>query len=1224
MSQTIIYKLDHLLNEILYQELAGWLRPKLEMIYGSAAWWEQGVYQKLSEAQRARCMSRNLGDLTELDLQGLLHVCSKNFENLVKKCGVSWDLRTPLEYVREARNALSHRKGGQLPDPEDLLLYALNVKRLLSLMAAPKSAIEAAERVVRAITDPEPEVMDGATLDEHIKKNQLALGTANVITEWKGIEPDPNKDAEPVTPVTQDVDKIPPAAKQSASANTDPTCILFEGINPVVTAQLASCTQIESGMWVMGLIIGEGDEQRYVQFAVPDYLSPSAESASHILASVTGRTKSPPIYVKLLNVRYNSGNLFFPDDPADNGDAYPLLVIQPYYLINVTALTHFDFCPRQYLMDRYSIPKTNKEMLRGALVHSVFDFMLRHPGERDELLHHCHTELDRQLSDLSMQGVSSVKHYEDARPHLNALAHGIDKALNPASFAEVYVERYMINPDLGMKGKIDALVRKKNDRWQALELKTGKSWGENANAGHAFQVQAYHLLLSQAGIGPLDPPCVIYTGNQAEKIKKGGDLLPPTTICKFLVFDARTAVHIINLRNELVRIDYTGKLAFNRNPNKCAACVQQGKAAHCVGLHRMGLDGGEKFEEPLKPLVAALNVADTCRDGFQAMNRSLLEEFQAIRTEHGRVLEGPIEDRIAKGICLRIRQADKQTENRLVTLDLPDGNSSEFREGDSCLISDSAGPVKGNCIEAYISQINKKWVVVSLPHGVNRLWFEPAYLDVNAPDTAFERNFAAVYELWALANGEADTLAPIRRFLNGEPQAFRPNEEAGYSFDGVQPSPLPAQRRAVALACGLKDILLIQGPPGTGKTYTLALVIKALVQQGQRVAIATYTHRAADEVMSKLAAVAPEIEIRKLGRPEAVAAQHSDKCLDEIVARKKKVPRCNKEQMLADLEARQAELTKILSSPAVYIGTTHAWLSGDYDALPRMMSGGQQTLFDVMVVDEASQIITPNLVGALRLAKRWVLVGDHKQLPPIVVGDTTGNLATTLFEKIASHPGRDANLIVQLDTQHRMPTVLSDFIGNRFYGDRLKTSSTAANRRPLVACRFRLMETAHCIALVNVVQYPDAMNPRQFLDEAKWITDTMAELVECNWPLQDRAGKPTIGIIAPYRAQVALLRRRLEQKFDGQVEHEFWNDVVDTVDRFQGDERDIIMLSLCLRQGSARIPPIYEDERRINVALSRAKMKLWVVGSTADMRRIPVLEAFWQHVISHPDACMVL
>lgn len=123
----------------------------------------------------------------------------------------------------------------------------------------------------------------------------------------------------------------------------------------------------------------------------------------------------------------------------------------------------------------------------------------------------------------------------------------------------------------------------------------------------------------------------------------------------------------------------------------------------------------------------------------------------------------------------------------------------------------------------------------------------------------------------------------------------------------------------------------------------------------------------------------------------------------------------------------------------------------------------------------------------------------------------------------------------------------------------------------------------------------------------------------------DGGNKPTIGIIAPYRAQVALLRRKLENEFDGSVDdNKIWIDVVDTVDRFQGDERDIIIISLCLRRGSKSIPRIYEDNRRINVALSRAKKKLWIIGCIEEMKRIPTLRAFKEYASNHLDTCLLV
>ncbi|MBN2566197.1 MAG: AAA family ATPase [Candidatus Eisenbacteria bacterium] len=964
-------------------------------------------------------------------------------------------------------------------------------------------------------------------------------------------------------------------------------------------------------------------QERHATLSVPTYLAESAQAAADILESVSDRQNPPQIQVKLLNVLYEDGQLRFPELTADTGVAYPLLVIQPSYIINVTSLTHFDYCGREHLMDRFSIPVSNQPMHRGALVHSIFDFMLREERSRDGLIERCHVEMDQQLPALTLQDLSPREHYADVRPHLNALFQGFERALDPATLKEVYVERYMISPALGLKGKIDALVRKRNGHWQALELKTGKSWGHEANRGHRFQVLAYHLLLHQAGISPLDPPAVVYTGNNAQRLCEGMPPLPSQAMVKTSSFDAATAVEIINLRNALVRIDYTGQVDFDTNPHKCSACLRRDKAHLCVGLHCMGLHGGQECPEPLLELVRQLKYPRENQEQFLGQTRALLQELQAIRVEHGRNLQSSIEERISQGVCLPVKSAEPDPQTRDLALEFPDGNSSEFREGDACLLSDSKGPVDGNCVEVYIKTIDKTSAVVALPRGLRGLWFDPAYLDVNAADSVFERNFAAVYALWAPEGRREDTLGPIRRFLLGDAGAILPNQRQTSTLESVSPEPLPAQRWAVELAMGLRELLLIHGPPGTGKTYTLALIVKALAREGRSLAVATYTHRAADEVMSKLISLAPMLEIRRLARPESVAGQHKERCLDSVLARAELVASHDRDQMLADLESRQEHLRNLLRRPAVYVGTTQAWLTGKHDALPHMMGTQRETLFDVMVVDEATQIITPNLVGVLRLAKSWILAGDHKQLPPIVVGDSRDVLEQTLFEQIAENPARDESLLVQLDVQHRMPVGLSTFIGSTFYGGNLRTSPECAQRRASRCLAHPLMTTDHCIALVDLGECTEQALFKQYPEEAQWVTRTMAELHAQGWPLRNGKGKPTIGIIAPYRAQVALVRRYLEKEFDGVAEPALWNEVVDTVDRFQGDEREIIMLSLCLRPGGDRIPRIYEDERRINVALSRAMIKLWVVGSISEMRRIPVMRALRQYVSNHPEVCLI-
>jgi hypothetical protein len=168
MGNLITYHLDHLLNVILYEQIVEWLRPKLEIIHGPDSWWDNGACANLSDRQRKKVQPGKSGDLSQLDLQALLHVCSRNFKELTAQCGVSWDIRSPLESVRGARNALCHRKGGQVPDSDDLLLHALNTKKLLSLIDASSEKIGAADRVIRTITGPEEQETSAFTLGDLI------------------------------------------------------------------------------------------------------------------------------------------------------------------------------------------------------------------------------------------------------------------------------------------------------------------------------------------------------------------------------------------------------------------------------------------------------------------------------------------------------------------------------------------------------------------------------------------------------------------------------------------------------------------------------------------------------------------------------------------------------------------------------------------------------------------------------------------------------------------------------------------------------------------------------------------------------------------------------------------------------------------------------------------------------------------------------------------------
>jgi DNA replication ATP-dependent helicase Dna2 len=983
---------------------------------------------------------------------------------------------------------------------------------------------------------------------------------------------------------------------------------------------LISADQQQDQTWTLVVRLEEEEQTREV--TVPSYLSESASAAKAILDAVSAwecdeNGAKPEVFIKFINAEEAEGQLVFPATLEYVKDNYPLMVIQPSYLINVTALTHFDYCPRNYLLDRYSLTPPNHYMMRGTIVHDVFEAILRNPDDTAVMMETCRDGMQEQLPALRMQGIDHDGHYEEVKPHLNTLFKGVSECVEHDDIEDFYFERYMINTDLGLKGKIDALLHKKNGHWQAMELKTGKSWGNNANDGHKFQVNAYHLLLSCGGFAPLDNPCVIYTGNNAQRLRKNEPPLPPETMFKEADFKAQTAVAIINLRNEVVKIDYTGYIPFNTNGNKCNACVGNGKAAGCAALHHYGLDGGANSPSSLTPHVAGSRPSSEQIDLFRRYNAALMRELLSLRIKHGALLEQPVEERRENGRCIFVRKktSDASCVNGVAVTFLEE-NRTEFREGDPCLLSDRNGPLGGNCVEVYIQKITKENAVVTLPGNISELWFEPAMLDANSPDAAYERNFAALYMLVTSDTDHVETLQPLLELLIN-PDAKLPANKSVCDPEDQKPDAggrinLKAQQDAIAYARGLQKLLLVQGPPGTGKTYTLARIVKALVEQGKNVLIATYTHRAADEVMSKLDECHLGIPVRKLGRMESCAPHNAEKCLEHHFNQRtdngNAVPQ-NKNELMQQLGVLADHAENILMERAVYIGTTQAWLSGKFDKLLVSQKDEEPRTFDVAVVDEASQIILPNLVGTLRLAEKWVLVGDHQQLPPVVAEDAAGILKTTLFEMLADRCKPESTNLVRLNVQHRMHQTIADFIAGRFYNNNLQSAGPCAQwRLPIQDETHPLLNAKNRIVLVDVKQEQNSKShPHRAENEAAWIAARMKEAYERGLPVLDKSGRTTIGVIAPFRAQVSLIRQHLEKELYPWGDATTWAQVVDTVDRFQGDEREIIVFSLCMQSDKEYIPKPYQDERRINVALSRAKSKLCIVGDLDAMHYVPVL-----------------
>ena len=924
-----------------------------------------------------------------------------------------------------------------------------------------------------------------------------------------------------------------------------------------------------------------------------------------------------------------------PNPHSGSTSQIPLIVLEPHWLINVTTLTNFDFCQRNYFLERYMLKTQTPPMMRGTFVHEVFDHIVQCKSDVPDLRRECSSSLTDHALDLAFLGISPSELYDDAKSHLNGLFRGLksQNVLDMKGIEEIYPERYIINPHIGLKGRIDLILKYKDGRKQAIELKTSKPWGQNVKPGHTLQVHAYHLLMMERGEEKLAPPMVIYSGEAAKRVSNG-EKIPPgfwNYLFREAPFSGFDAIEMMNKRNLIVSADTLMHLEFAKNPNKCRGCAGIGKGIHCSFLHDLGLEGGR--ERPVT-LTGPPDDPMPFPDGetvkwFTRYNEALTAEFAAVKEAPGQYLSLPEEDRLETGFCLRLQKTGEIDERGILRLESSGSNESELREGDPCLLSNERGPVQGECLEVHITQVDNRRISVRIPKNVSRLWFAPCFLDRHPSESHFERNFASLYALINKESGTYENLRFLRDFLiygkktvlPGTLSNTLPNTQKDTGFLPENSSfPLhPEQEAAVRLACGPGKLLLIQGPPGTGKTCTVAHILRALHKQEKRILVGTFTHRASDELMKKLTEFAPHVPFAKLGRAESITEDLRNFALAGPLSPEpdEGEPDPGKDAVCSSAEIEYLKARERIREHTVFIATTHAWMSGKYDALASQ--DAEAGLFDVAVIDEASQVILPQMIGTLRLAKKWILVGDHKQLPPVVQSEKAALLKKTLFEDLFENLSDDPSVKIRLQEQHRMPAVLAAFVSRQFYEDRLRTLQKDRQLAVVPGRKFKnILDDKKRIMLLHVPS-PAGENRcyRQSFSEAELIREMVGEYDKAGFDFRGN-GTSRIGIIAPFRAQVSALRRRLEQTFGDPA---LARQMVDTVDRFQGDERDIVFLSTCMPPQEKEIPLLYRDIRRINVALSRARVKLVVVGDMNLLKRIEVFRNLMKYAQDHPEQC---
>lgn len=478
-------------------------------------------------------------------------------------------------------------------------------------------------------------------------------------------------------------------------------------------------------------------------------------------------------------------------------------------------------------------------------------------------------------------------------------------------------------------------------------------------------------------------------------------------------------------------------------------------------------------------------------------------------------------------------------------------------------------------------------------------------------ETSYRLMFEALDRVIRARSGR---LADLRDIFYTKAPASR------YTFDAMRfPWLNASQEKAVNEVLWAKDVAVVHGPPGTGKTTTLVEAIFETLRRESQVLVCAQSNMAVDWISEKL--VDRGINVLRIGNPTRV----NDKMLSFTYERRfeahpdypqlwsirKAIRELRQQRKHADswhqkmdrLKSRATELELRIRSSL--FGEARVIASTLTGAANRVLEGEK---YSTLFIDEAAQALEAACWIAIRKAGRVILAGDHCQLPPTVksIMALKGGLGKTLMERIVENKPEAVTL---LKMQYRMNEQIMKFSSEWFYHGMVESAPTVSHRGILdYDIPMMWIDTAECDGKEEFVGENFGRINRA---EAELTLQTLQQYLEKIGKQRILEESIDVGIISPYRAQVQLLRKELRKReFFRPYRHLL---TVNTVDGFQGQERDIILISL-VRSNDGGDIGFLRDLRRMNVAITRARMKLIILGSSETMTSHPFYKKLYEYV----------
>lgn len=608
---------------------------------------------------------------------------------------------------------------------------------------------------------------------------------------------------------------------------------------------------------------------------------------------------------------------------------------------------------------------------------------------------------------------------------------------------------------------------------------------------------------------------------------------------------------------------------------------------------------------------------------FQRQRDLLLMEYEYEKSEFERLSgEQGVMRRVARGQCwfpVRLGRSYYNSLNRFVVEvardEVADEVDSAFEYG--CQVRFFYEALDGKIIyrnfPAMVSFCDGCHMAVLLPStsalkeidGVARL----------GVDLAFdETSFAAMREaLDDVASAKGSRLAELRDVLCGF---------VAPGFRELQPMTFPwlnaSQQRAVNKTLCCRDVMVVHGPPGTGKTTTLVEAVYETLRREPQVMVCAQSNAAVDWICGKL--IDRGVPVLRVGNPARVDDKvlsatyerqfeaHPDypelwgvrKAIREVSAGRRRMSRADASALsnrLHNLRRRAVELevkiqVEIFESARVVAST----LVGSDNAVLK----GRR--FTTLYIDEAGQALEAACWIAIRKADRVIFAGDHCQLPPTVksVEAERAGLSRSLMESVVD---KCRSAVELLTVQYRMNEAIMRFSSDWFYGGRLQAAEE-------VKCRGILdfdspVEWLDTSEMDFSEKYVSATGGRVNPDEGEFMLDSLEAYIKRIGEKRVEDENLDFAVISPYKAQVSWLRRNAKKRkvlrrLKGKI-------AINTIDGFQGQERDVVFISLVRSNDDGKIV-FLSDLRRMNVAMTRARMKLVIIGSAATLTRHPFYE----------------